>query len=103
MRSLNALSFLQRLKKDAKGDVNRYDQETASAAGTAVKQIEDYLWWGNLFRTAFRGLSLAAVLLVAALGLAITFGLMGIINMAHGEMIMVGAYTAFVVQNVFKS
>src|SRR5262249_14820618 len=51
--------------------------------------------------TAFRGLSLGAVLLVAALGLAITFGLMGIINMAHGEVMMVGAYTAFVTQNAF--
>jgi urea transport system permease protein len=58
---------------------------------------------GNLVGTAFRGLSLAAVLLVAALGLAITFGLMGVINMAHGELIMVGAYTAYVVQNIFKS
>ncbi|MBL9129241.1 MAG: urea ABC transporter permease subunit UrtB, partial [Verrucomicrobiales bacterium] len=57
--------------------------------------------WGNLFGTAFRGLSLAAVLLVAALGLAITFGLMGVINMAHGELIMVGAYTAYVTQNLF--
>jgi urea transport system permease protein len=47
-------------------------------------------------------LSLAAVLLVAALGLAITFGLMGVINMAHGEVIMVGAYTAYVTQNLFK-
>ena len=49
----------------------------------------------------FCGLSLSAVLLVAALGLAITFGLMGVINMAHGEMIMVGAYSAYVTQNVF--
>ncbi len=59
--------------------------------------------WGNLFGTAFRGLSLSAVLLVAALGLAITFGLMGIINMAHGEIMMVGAYSAFVIQNIFQS
>ncbi len=57
--------------------------------------------WGTFFGTAFRGLSLAAVLLVAALGLAITFGLMGVINMAHGEIIMVGAYSAYVTQNVF--
>ncbi|HEY9826066.1 MAG TPA: branched-chain amino acid ABC transporter permease, partial [Stenomitos sp.] len=50
----------------------------------------------------FNGISIGAVLLLAALGLAIVFGLMGVINMAHGELIMLGAYTTFVVQNVFK-
>ena len=64
-------------------------------------QLESYLAWGNLVGTAFRGLSLSAILLVAALGLAITFGLMGVINMAHGELIMVGAYSAYVMQNLF--
>jgi len=102
MRSINALTFLQQLEKDARKDQTKYGRETALSAETAVRQIESYLWWGNLFGTAFRGLSLGAVLLVAALGLAITFGLMGIINMAHGEVMMVGAYSAFVVQNLFK-
>ena len=51
----------------------------------------------------FNGISIGAVLLLAALGLAIVFGLMGVINMAHGELIMLGAYTTFVVQNIFKS
>ena len=50
----------------------------------------------------FNGLSIGAVLLIAALGLAIVFGLMGVINMAHGELMMLGAYTTFVVQNAFK-
>ncbi len=50
----------------------------------------------------FNGLSIGAVLLVSALGLAIVFGLMGVINMAHGELMMLGAYTTFVVQNIFK-
>jgi urea transport system permease protein len=50
----------------------------------------------------FNGLSIGAVLLIAALGLAIVFGLMGVINMAHGELMMLGAYTTFVVQNGFK-
>jgi urea transport system permease protein len=50
----------------------------------------------------FNGISIGAVLLLAALGLAIVFGLMGVINMAHGELIMLGAYTTFVVQNIFK-
>ncbi|MFP5391314.1 MAG: urea ABC transporter permease subunit UrtB [Gammaproteobacteria bacterium] len=53
---------------------------------------------GNLFY----GLSLASVLLLAALGLAITFGLMGIINMAHGELLMIGAYTTYLVQTLFR-
>jgi urea transport system permease protein len=50
----------------------------------------------------FNGLSIGSILLLAALGLAIVFGLMGVINMAHGELMMLGAYTTFVVQNVFK-
>ena len=51
----------------------------------------------------FNGLSIGSVLLISALGLAIVFGLMGVINLAHGELMMLGAYTTFVVQNVFKS
>lgn len=51
----------------------------------------------------FNGISVASILLLAALGLAITFGLMGVINMAHGEFIMIGAYTTYVVQNMFKA
>lgn len=51
----------------------------------------------------FSGISIGSVLLIAALGLAIVFGLMGVINMAHGELMMLGAYTTFLVQNLFKS
>ncbi|MEY2410673.1 MAG: urea transport system permease protein [Verrucomicrobiota bacterium] len=102
MRSLNALGSLQQLEKSAGASGSALGEETRLAAHAAVKRIETYLWWGNLFGTAFRGLSLSAVLLVAALGLAVTFGLMGVINMAHGEVMMVGAYTAYVTQNIFK-
>jgi urea transport system permease protein len=102
MRSINALSFLQQLHKEAKANPAKYGEETVKTLAASVRQIEDYIFYGNLVGTVFRGLSLAAVLLVAALGLAITFGLMGVINMAHGEIIMVGAYTAFVTQNLFK-
>ena len=56
----------------------------------------------GLFDGLFNGISIGAVLLIAALGLAIVFGLMGVINMAHGELMMLGAYTTFVVQNGFK-
>lgn len=56
----------------------------------------------GLITSLFGGISVGAVLLIAALGLAIVFGLMGVINMAHGELMMIGAYTTFLVQNVFK-
>ena len=75
--------------------------EVARAATRAIGLIEEHLWWVNFFGTIFHGLSLGSILLVVALGLAITFGLMGIINMAHGEMIAVGAYACYVVQNLF--
>src|SRR5215207_8613974 len=101
LRSINSLAFLKQLAADAAKDPARVDPETATALNHSVRAIESYQSWGNLFGTAFRGLSLSAVLLVAALGLAITFGLMGVINMAHGEVMMVGAYTAFVVQRIF--
>jgi len=103
LRSINSLQFLQKLKKDAKADTAKFGQETLESVRKSVADIEFYISMGNLFGTAFRGFSLAAVLLVAALGLAITFGLMGVINMAHGELIMVGAYTTYVTQNLFRA
>nr|WP_239121496.1 branched-chain amino acid ABC transporter permease [Spirulina major] len=56
----------------------------------------------QLFFGLFNGISIGSVLLIAALGLAVVFGLMGVINLAHGELMMLGAYTTFVVQNIFK-
>jgi urea transport system permease protein len=101
LRSLTGLTFLQKLRDDARTGTVKITEETSRLLRKSVHDIEQYMWWGNLFGTGFRGLSLSAVLLVAALGLAITFGLMGVINMAHGEIIMVGAYSAYVTQNVF--
>ena len=77
--------------------------EVAKAANVAVDKIQQHIQTVNIFGTIFRGLSLGSILLIVALGLAITFGLMGIINMAHGEMIAIGAYTCYVVQNLFGS
>ena len=57
----------------------------------------------ELLIAIFNGISIGSVLLIVALGLAIIFGLMGVINLAHGELIMLGAYTTFVVQNVCNS
>ncbi len=71
------------------------------AARAALRAIESHRSTVNFLGTLFRGASLGSILLIVALGLAITFGLMGVINMAHGEMIAVGAYTTYVVQNIF--
>ena len=57
----------------------------------------------GLLEAIFNGMSIGSVLLISALGLAIVFGLMGVINLAHGELMMLGSYTTFVVQNVFKT
>ena len=71
------------------------------ACDTALNAIAAHISRVNTVGTVFRGLSKGSILLVAAIGLAITFGLMGVINMAHGELIVVGAYTTYLVQNLF--
>ncbi|WP_366513663.1 urea ABC transporter permease subunit UrtB [Psychrobacter sp.] len=70
-----------------------------SAQSSVANRIKISTWTGHLFT----GMSTASILLLAALGLAITFGLLGVINMAHGELIMIGAYSTYVVQNLFKT
>jgi urea transport system permease protein len=73
------------------------------AASDAIASIDNRLVLWSGVQNAWYGLSLGSVLLLAAIGLAITFGVMGVINMAHGEMVMLGAYTTFVVQEVIRS
>ncbi|GAB6997938.1 MAG: urea transport system permease protein [Bradyrhizobium sp.] len=75
----------------------------AKAAAGAVSSIQSNLAMWSMVQNAWYGLSLGSVLLLAAIGLAITFGVMGVINMAHGEMVMLGAYTTFVVQEVIRT
>jgi urea transport system permease protein len=75
----------------------------ASAAANATAAIQRTLALWSTVQNAWYGLSLGSVLLLAAIGLAITFGVMGVINMAHGEMVMLGAYTTFVVQEVIRT
>ena len=72
----------------------------AMAKATADIDLSQRLW--GVLQAVFYGVSLASVLLLAATGLAITFGVMGVINMAHGEMVMLGAYTTFVVQEAIR-
>jgi len=74
-----------------------------AAAQAAVSTIEGELALWDAVQNVWYGLSLGSVLLLAAIGLAITFGVMGVINMAHGEMVMIGAYTTFVVQEVIRA
>ncbi len=90
------------LVKQADGSFAEPDAAVRSAASDTLRQLDGRLtrieWAGNVFY----GVSLASVLLLAALGLAITFGLMGIINMAHGELLMIGAYATYLVQLGFR-
>jgi len=72
--------------------------EVRDAAGKAVRKIETRVSIFGYLETLFFGLSLGSILALAAIGLAITFGVMGVINMAHGELIMIGAYTTYVIQ-----
>jgi urea transport system permease protein len=73
------------------------------AAKDAIAAIQAQVEMWSAVQNAWYGLSLGSVLLLAAIGLAITFGVMGVINMAHGEMVMLGAYTTFVVQEVIRA
>jgi urea transport system permease protein len=75
----------------------------ARAAASATSAIQSNLALWSAVQNAWYGLSLGSVLLLAAIGLAITFGVMGVINMAHGEMVMLGAYTTFVVQEIIRT
>jgi len=77
--------------------------DVKDAAAKALAKIESSLAFWNGVGNVFQGLSLGSVLLLAAVGLAITFGVMGVINMAHGELVMIGAYTTFVVQELFRA
>jgi urea transport system permease protein len=73
-----------------------------NALETSLQAINAKLVWGERLAAAFSGISLGSILLLVALGLAITYGLMGVINMAHGELMMIGAYATYVVQGLFR-
>lgn len=79
------------------------DADVRAQAEKSVQAIGQRLMWGELAGQAFMGLSLGSILLLAALGLAITYGLLGVINMAHGEMLMLGAYSTWLTQNAFAA
>ena len=87
--------LLARLKIETEPDVK-------SALQNTLRQVEAALAWGDRLGAIFSGISLGSILLLVALGLAITYGLMGVINMAHGELMMIGAYATYVVQGLFQ-
>jgi len=91
-----ALAVLLPLRDGAEGALR-------TAADDAIGVIEERLLLIDVLQNVWYGISLGSVLLLAAIGLAITFGVMGVINMAHGEMVMLGAYTTYVVQEIFRS
>jgi urea transport system permease protein len=91
-----ALSLLGGLPANAAAPVKK-------AAADAIVSIQSSLAIWTAVQNTWYGLSLGSVLLLAAIGLAITFGVMGVINMAHGEMVMLGAYTTYVVQELIRA
>ena len=100
LQSLASTDFIKTMQKDP---AVLKDPRLVDAARTALLAVERHRVAVDFGGTLFRSLSLGSILVIVALGLAITFGLMGVINMAHGEMIAIGAYTTYVVQNVFAN
>ena len=96
----DAIGLLTPLATAAPGDASA--DRVRAAAASAVLAINTTLQVWQALQNAWYGLSLGSVLLLAAIGLAITFGVMGVINMAHGEMVMIGAYTTFAVQEAIR-
>ncbi len=78
------------------------DKQVRAQLESSLRTIQSALNWGEKLGALFTGISLGSILLLVALGLAITYGLMGVINMAHGELMMIGAYATYVVQGLFR-
>ncbi len=96
-------STVASLLQERLGPGGETDAEVRAALQQALGSVRARLAWGERLAVVFTGISLGSVLLLVALGLAITYGLMGVINMAHGELMMIGAYTTYVVQNLFRT
>jgi len=87
--------LIERIKVETEADVK-------STLEASLREVEASLAWADKLGAFFSGISLGSILLLVALGLAITYGLMGVINMAHGELMMIGAYATYVVQGLFQ-
>lgn len=100
LHSVTSRDILKKIKADKEAEGGESAAAFLSACDTSLTQIENYEKKVEFMGTLFRGISTGSVLLIVSYGLAITFGLMGVINMAHGEFIAIGAYTVYVVQNI---
>lgn len=102
--SLEAINRLKALtEKDSNGQYLEADKDVRKMANSALVKMQSRLQMYEVAETVFFGLSLGAVLVLAAIGLTITFGVMGVINMAHGELMMLGAYTTYVMQQIMPN
>ena len=102
IRDTSTVSLIPGVRRLATENTAGTDPKVLDLASSVLSALERRVFWVSSAANLFYGLSLGSVLLLAALGLAITFGLMRVINMAHGELIMLGAYSTFAVQNVVK-
>jgi urea transport system permease protein len=98
---VNALNA--QVEKDGEGNFVETDNDVRNKAKSALAKINAKIGFYDGVETLFFGLSLGAVLVLSAIGLAITFGVMGVINMAHGELMMLGAYTTYVMQQIMPN
>jgi urea transport system permease protein len=98
LKGLASLSDLEAIAADPGEPADLRD-----AAAASVKSIKAWSQFTGILQNVFSGLSLGSILILMALGLAVIFGLMGVINMAHGEFMMIGAYATFLVQVMFQS
>ena len=104
LRSENGVPAMKVLVETGAGaEATEQQKRIAAAATSSIKDVVTWGAWSNAIETVFRGISLSSILLIMSLGLAIVFGLMGVINMAHGELMMVGAYATFLTQEAFKA
>lgn len=100
MKSIAARDFIDKVLQDEQ-EASRGTEPLAEASAKALLLIEEHLKMMEFLGSFFRGFSTGSVLLIVSFGLAITFGLMGIINMAHGEFVAIGGYTTYMVQTFF--
>jgi urea transport system permease protein len=104
LASQNAVPALQEfVTVGTAAEATEAQQSLAKSAKASIERIETWAAWSNAIETMFRGISLSSILLIMSVGLAIIFGLMGVINMAHGELMMVGAYATFITQELFRA
>lgn len=100
MKSVAARGFIENILQ-AEQEAERGSGALAKASANALRVIEEHVNMMEFLGSFFRGFSTGSVLLIVSFGLAITFGLMGIINMAHGEFVAIGGYTTYMVQTFF--